>query len=57
MLSGSSTRIASQYHQVKAGGDTAAMIGIAKALFAIDEGGQPAAAMALTASWTKQKQW
>ena len=38
MLSGSSTRISSQYHQVKAGGDTAAMIGIAKALFAIDDG-------------------
>jgi molybdopterin-dependent oxidoreductase alpha subunit len=37
MLSGSSTRISSQYHQVKAGGDTAAMMGIAKALFAIDE--------------------
>ncbi|MGH6671720.1 MAG: FdhF/YdeP family oxidoreductase [Xanthobacteraceae bacterium] len=37
MLSGSSTRISSQYHQVKPGGDTAAMYGIAKALFAIDE--------------------
>jgi molybdopterin-dependent oxidoreductase alpha subunit len=37
MLSGSSTRISSQYHQVKTGGDTAAMMGIAKALFAIDE--------------------
>lgn len=38
MLSGSSTRISSQYHQVKAGGDTAALMGIAKALFAMDEG-------------------
>lgn len=37
MLSGSSTRISSQYHQVQPGGDTAAMMGIAKALFAIDE--------------------
>ncbi len=37
MLSGSSTRISSQYHQVKTGGDTAAMIGIAKALFTIDD--------------------
>jgi molybdopterin-dependent oxidoreductase alpha subunit len=37
MLSGSSTRISSQYHQVKPGGDTAAMFGISKALFAIDE--------------------
>ncbi len=37
MLSNSSTRISSQYHQVKAGGDTAAMMGIAKALFAMDD--------------------
>jgi molybdopterin-dependent oxidoreductase alpha subunit len=36
MLSGSSTRITSQYHQVKAGGDTAAIMGIAKALFALE---------------------
>lgn len=40
MLSGSSTRISSQYHQVKAGGDTAAMIGIAKALFAMEKEGK-----------------
>jgi molybdopterin-dependent oxidoreductase alpha subunit len=38
MLSGSSTRISSQYHQVRTGGDTAAMMGMAKALFALDEG-------------------
>ena len=37
MLSGSSTRISSQYHQLKAGGDIAAVMGIAKALFALDE--------------------
>ncbi|WP_035723471.1 FdhF/YdeP family oxidoreductase [Bradyrhizobium sp. ARR65] len=36
MLSGSSTRITSQYHQVRTGGDTAAMMGIAKALFALE---------------------
>ena len=36
LLSGSSTRISSQYHQVRAGGDTAAILGIAKALFALD---------------------
>jgi len=36
MLTGSSTRISSQYHQVRSGGDTAAVTGIAKALFAID---------------------
>lgn len=32
MLTGSETRISTQYHQVKVGGDLAAMIGIAKAL-------------------------
>jgi molybdopterin-dependent oxidoreductase alpha subunit len=37
MLSGSSTRITSQYHQVRSGGDTAAMMGIAKALLALEK--------------------
>ena len=37
MLSGASTRITSQYHQVRPGGDTAAMIGIAKALFELEK--------------------
>src|SRR3954447_10756161 len=36
MLSNSPTRITSQYHQVKIGGDTAAMMGIAKALLALE---------------------
>ena len=36
MLSGSSTRISSQYHQVKAGGDLAALTGICKALVDMD---------------------
>src|ERR1700710_2098454 len=31
------TRITSQYHQIKAGGDTAAIMGIAKVLFDLDE--------------------
>jgi anaerobic selenocysteine-containing dehydrogenase len=31
------TRISSQYHQVKSGGDTAAIIGMAKVLFDLDE--------------------
>jgi molybdopterin-dependent oxidoreductase alpha subunit len=31
------TRVTSQYHQVKSGGDTAAMMGIAKVLFALEE--------------------
>ena len=37
MLVTSPTRITSQYHQVKSGGDTAAIMGIAKALLALDE--------------------
>jgi molybdopterin-dependent oxidoreductase alpha subunit len=41
MLTGSSTRISSQYHQLKTGGDTAAMMGIAKALLGLEAGGQP----------------
>ncbi|WP_449410065.1 FdhF/YdeP family oxidoreductase [Methylobacterium komagatae] len=36
MLTRSSTRISTQYHQVKAGGDLAAMTGMCKALFAAD---------------------
>ena len=39
MLSGRSTRISSQYHQLRAGGDIAALLGIAKALFALEEEG------------------
>ena len=45
MLSGKETRIASQYHQVKAGGDLAALTGICKAVINMDEAakasGQP----------------
>jgi molybdopterin-dependent oxidoreductase alpha subunit len=37
MLTGASTRIASQYHQVKAGGDLAALAGICKALVDADD--------------------
>ena len=37
MLLKSPTRITSQYHQLKIGGDTAAMMGIAKALFDLDK--------------------
>jgi len=39
MLSGATTRITSQYHQVKTGGDTAAMMGMAKAMFEMEAGG------------------
>jgi molybdopterin-dependent oxidoreductase alpha subunit len=38
MLSLSETRISSQYHQVKAGGDSAALTGMCKALVAADDG-------------------
>ena len=37
MLSGSSTPIASQYHQINVGGDKAALMGVAKALFELDD--------------------
>lgn len=37
MLTGDETRIATQYHQVRAGGDIAAMVGIAKCLLAWDD--------------------
>jgi anaerobic selenocysteine-containing dehydrogenase len=37
MLSGAQTRIASQYHQVKAGGDLAALAGICKHLVEMDD--------------------
>jgi molybdopterin-dependent oxidoreductase alpha subunit len=37
MLTGASTRISSQYHQVKAGGDIAALYGICKALIEADD--------------------
>jgi molybdopterin-dependent oxidoreductase alpha subunit len=39
MLTLRETRIASQYHQVKAGGDLAALTGICKALVAMDDAG------------------
>ncbi|KQQ97111.1 FdhF/YdeP family oxidoreductase [Massilia sp. Leaf139] len=37
MLSGSETAISTQYHQVKPGGDTAAIMGLCKAVFALDD--------------------
>ena len=37
MLSGSSTPIASQYHQITVGGDKAALMGVCKALFELDD--------------------
>jgi len=37
MLSGSETPISTQYHQVKPGGDTAALMGLCKAILAFDD--------------------
>ena len=37
MLTGKETPISTQYHQVKPGGDTAAIMGMAKALLALDD--------------------
>ncbi len=42
MLSGSSTPISSQYHQIKVGGDKAALMGICKAVFALDDAAKEA---------------
>ncbi len=42
MLSGQETRISSQYHQVKAGGDLAALTGICKALIEMDDAARAA---------------
>ncbi|WP_295853251.1 FdhF/YdeP family oxidoreductase [uncultured Xylophilus sp.] len=42
MLGGTPTQIATQYHQVRPGGDIAAIAGIAKALFALDDAAQSA---------------
>jgi len=44
MLTGSSTRISSQYHQIKVGGDKAALMGLCKAVFALDEAARAAGA-------------
>src|SRR4051812_28047059 len=37
MLSGDSTLVGTQYHQVKAGGDLAALVGVCKAVLALDD--------------------
>ena len=55
MLTGASTPISSQYHQVKAGGDIAALLGLCKALIEADDiakrqGGRPVLDHAFTTS-------
>jgi molybdopterin-dependent oxidoreductase alpha subunit len=72
MLTGHRTRIASQYHQVKAGGDLAALTGICKSLVEMDdaaraEGGTPTLDHAFIAehthgldafvAWLRQQEW
>jgi molybdopterin-dependent oxidoreductase alpha subunit len=47
MLTGTETRISSQYHQVKAGGDLAALAGICKALLAMQDESKAAGRAAL----------
>ena len=42
MLSGTSTRISSQYHQIKVGGDKAALMGLCKAILALDSAAKEA---------------
>jgi molybdopterin-dependent oxidoreductase alpha subunit len=42
MLSGASTPISSQYHQIKVGGDKAALMGLCKAVFALDDAAKEA---------------
>ncbi|HUZ64303.1 MAG TPA: FdhF/YdeP family oxidoreductase [Acetobacteraceae bacterium] len=58
MLTGASTKISTQYHQVKAGGDIAAITGICKALIAADDtaregGGAPVLDHAFIAAETE----
>ena len=42
MVYGSSTPISSQYHQIMVGGDKAALMGICKAVFALDDAAREA---------------
>ena len=72
MLTGRDTRIASQYNQVKAGGDLAALTGICKALLALDAAakaaGEPSVldhgfiashghGFAAFATWLERQEW
>jgi molybdopterin-dependent oxidoreductase alpha subunit len=54
MLSGHSTPISSQYHQVKTGGDTAALFGICKALIEADDAAQQNGTRVLDAAFIAQ---
>lgn len=54
MLTGHETRISTQYHQVKAGGDIAAVIGICKHVFARDDEAQRNGRRILDVDFIKQ---
>ncbi|WP_020181475.1 FdhF/YdeP family oxidoreductase [Methylopila sp. M107] len=45
MLTGAETRISTQYHQLKAGGDLATLFGLCKALIALDDAAPPSASV------------
>ena len=54
MLSGQSTKISSQYHQVKAGGDIALIIGLCKAVFAADDEAQQSGRRVIDVNFIEQ---
>ena len=54
MLTGKATRISTQYHQVKAGGDIAAILGLCKSVFAADDAAKATGKRVLDVSFIKQ---
>jgi molybdopterin-dependent oxidoreductase alpha subunit len=54
MLTGKSTQISSQYHQVKVGGDIAVMTGICKHVFAADDAAKQQGKRVIDAPFIKQ---
>ena len=54
MLTGKATRISTQYHQVKAGGDIAAILGLCKSVFAADDAAKASGKRVLDVSFIKQ---
>jgi molybdopterin-dependent oxidoreductase alpha subunit len=54
MLTRKATRISTQYHQVKAGGDIAAILGLCKSVFAADDAAKVSGKRVLDVSFIKQ---
>ena len=54
MLTGKATRISTQYHQVKAGGDIAAILGLCKSVLAADDAAKASGKRVLDVSFIKQ---